>query len=225
MVKRDFIFIDEAGDPGLATPYYIQGLLHVTDESIKKLNIHLGAFRYFGNIRGELKSTKLNKIQKEQLIAILQFFIENQGFIKTTAVYLNKKNYIGPFLHPKYDGGIAWKNVENPTKFRHLMMRKLLEFHFENNQPQSNELELIIDRFHSNEQQEQRMKNYLRTNRPGYASVIPKFLHIIQADSRYVELLQVADLIAGYVKEKFFTHSEREFPNIFNCIKVLEIKK
>jgi len=27
--KRDFIFIDESGDPGSATGYYILGLLHI----------------------------------------------------------------------------------------------------------------------------------------------------------------------------------------------------
>lgn len=75
MPKRDFIFTDEASDPAEATPYYIQGLLHITDESLKKINVDLGAFRYFGHIRGEIKSTKLNKLQREKLLSIL----ENRG--------------------------------------------------------------------------------------------------------------------------------------------------
>jgi len=62
--KRDFLFIDESGEPGDVTDYYIMGLIHVTDESLKKMNIHLGAFRYFGTIKKELKSTRLNEIQK-----------------------------------------------------------------------------------------------------------------------------------------------------------------
>lgn len=158
MAKRDFIFIDESGEPGQETPYYIQGLLHITDESLKKFNIHLGAFRYFGNIRGELKSTKLNKLQKEKLLDIFKSSIFNQDFIKATAVCVDKEKYSGPYLHSK-DG---WQEIGGPTKFRHLIMRKMLECHFQNHQPQSKEIELVIDRFHSDENFEQQMRNYLK---------------------------------------------------------------
>ena len=66
------------------------------------------------------------------------------------------------------------------------------------------------------------MRNYLRTDR---FNALPDFLHIIQADSRYVELLQIVDWISGSVKEKFFTHPERDYGDLFNYINVKEILK
>ena len=210
--KRDFIFIDEAGEPGKITPYYIAGLLHLTDVSLKNINIHLGAFRYFGCIKRELTSTRLNKLQKEQLLNILKLSVDNKNFVRATAVYVDKKDYQGPYL----------KDDFNPNYFRNLIIRKLLEFHFQNNKPQTKEIELIIDRFYSSEEQEQKLRNYLRTDR---YDKLPDFLHIIQADSRYVELLQIVDWISGSVKEKFFTHPERDFRDLFEFISIKKIMK
>jgi hypothetical protein len=210
MAKRDFIFIDESGEPGQEIKYYILGLLHITDVSLKNINTHLGAFRYFGCIKRELISTRLNKLQKEQLLNILKISINNNDFIKASAIYVNKDNYQGPYL----------KSDFNPNYFRNLMIRKLLEFHFSENKPQSKEIELIIDRFYSLEEQEQKMRNYLRTDK---YNLLPNFLHIIQADSRYVELLQIADWISGSVKEKFFTHPERNYGDLFDYIMVKQI--
>jgi hypothetical protein len=212
MAKRDFIFIDEAGEPGRETDYYVLGLLHLTDETLKEINIHLGAFRYFGCIRKELISTRLNSLQKEQLLNILKICMNNNSFLKASAVYVDKKDYQGPYLKEDF----------NPNYFRNLIIRKLLEFHFSENKPQSRELELIIDRFYSSEEQEQTMRNYLRMDK---YNLLPKFLHIIQADSRYVELLQIVDWISGSVKEKFFTHPERDYGELFKYIKVKKIQR
>lgn len=214
--KRDFIFIDEAGDPGQETDYYIQGALHLTDNALKKINVHLGAFRYFGDIRGELKSTKLDKPQKEKLMTILKFSIDQDIFIKASAVYVNKNDYRGPYLKelPGYP--------KNAAMFRHLIMRKLLEVHFQTIQPQSSEVELVIDRFNLSEDRERQMKNYLKMDK---RHVLPAFKHIIQADSRYLELLQIADWVAGVVKEKFFTHPERDYADLLQYIKVTQIFK
>ena len=215
MAKRDFIFIDESGEPGEETSYYIQGLLHVTDKSLKKINIHLGALRYFGNIRAELKSTKLNKLQKEKLLDILECSVGDNDFVKASSVFVNKENYTGKYLREKL--GVP----KDTARFEHFIMRRLLESHFQENKPQSNEIEIVIDRFHSSELKEQQMRNYLR--RLSSLGVLPKFLHIIQADSRYIELLQVTDWIAGSVKEKIFTHPNRKYGDLFKYIKIKEI--
>jgi len=212
MTKRDFIFIDEAGEPGQETDYYVLGLLHLADETLKEINIHLGAFKYFGCIRKELISTRLNSLQKEQLLNILRISMKNTSFLKASAIYVDKKDYGGPYLKKDF----------NPNYFRNLMIRKLLEFHFSENKPQSREVELIIDRFYSSEEQEQTMRNYLRIDK---YNLLPKFLHIIQADSRYVELLQIVDWISGSVKEKFFTHPERDYGDLFEYIKVKKIQR
>ncbi len=212
MPKRDFLFIDESGDPGELTNYYIVGLIHLTDESLKRINIHLGAFRYFGVIKRELKSHRLTKLQKEQILNILRLPLENNIFVKASAVYVDKKEYKGPYLKEK-----------KPNHFRNLIIRKLLEFHFSLNKPQSNEIEIIIDRCYSSETQELKLRKYLRDNTK---DKLPHFLHVIQADSRYIELLQIADWISGIVKEKYFTHPQRSYLKEFlKYVKVKKIKK
>ncbi len=214
--KRDFIFIDEAGEPGENTPYYILGLLHVTDKTLKNINTHLGAFRYFGNIHKELKSTRLNQSQRDQLLYILKDSIRDNGnFIKATSIFVNKKKYEGNYLKSKPN------SLQNATRFRHFILRRLLEFHFNENNAQSKEIELICDRFHSGEEKERQMKNYL--NKLSFLHILPNFLHITQADSRYLELLQITDWIAGSVKERNFTHPERDYEDLFDYIKIKEI--
>jgi len=213
--KRDFIFIDESGDPGSATEYYILGLLHITDVSLKKINIHLGAFRYFGGVKKELKSTRLNPVQKRHLFDIIKSQIGIDRFIKTSALYINKKDYSGPYLIDQ--PGLS----RDATKFRHYVLRRLLEFHFKNTKQQSNEIEVVIDRFHTLEEKEQQLRNYLRVD---IYNALPKFLHIIQADSQYVDLLQVSDWVAGCVKEKFFIHPELDYKDLFQYIKVCQLR-
>ena len=211
--KRDFIFIDESGEPGDVTDYYIMGLIHVTDASLKKLNIHLGAFRYFGTIKKELKSTRLNEVQKNQLLNILKLSM-NDGFLKASAIYINKNEFEGNYLEDKPG------YPKDATRFRHFALRRLLEFHFQKFPAESREVELVIDRFHSTEEKEQQMRNYLRNET---FFLLPNFLHITQVDSQYVELMQIADWISGSVKEKFFVHPERDYNELFNYINVQKV--
>jgi len=134
--KRDFIFIDESGDLGMSADYYVLGLLHVTDISLRDINIHLGALRYFGGIKKELKSTTLNPLRKDQIAEILEHLASRSAFIKASAVYVSKKDYRGPYLldqHPR-----------DHAKFRNHILRKLLEFHFDDDKPQSSEIELDL---------------------------------------------------------------------------------
>ena len=65
------------------------------------------------------------------------------------------------------------------------------------------------------------LSNYLR--KLTTLSLVPNFLHIIQADSRYLELLQITDWIAGSVKEKYFIHPERDYDDSFKYISVQQI--
>jgi len=214
--KRDFVFIDESGDPGSGTSYYIVGLIHLDDATLRRLNIHLGAFRYFGSVKKELKSTRLNKVQKDLLGSIFELFSESGYPIKASAVYVDKARYRGVYLKEKLSF------PKSPTRFKHLILRKLLEFHFQKNKPQSNEIEIVVDRFHSNEAKEQQMRNYLRK---GVNFKTPPFLHIIQADSRYVELLQMTDWIIGKVKEKYFTKSKKISNKTLSYISIEEVRR
>lgn len=213
--KRDFLFIDESGDPGTFSPYYILGLIHVTDVSLKDLNLHLGALRYFGSVKRELKSSRVTPAQRDQLLRMLALTHEH-CFVRASAIYIPKKEYQGIYLTDRPDQKI------DPSRFQNLMLRRLLEHHFSIYEPQSKEIELIVDRFFTSEILEGKMRRYLREDK---YNRLPFCRHIIQADSRYVELLQVADWIAGMVKERFFTHENREFLNLFTYIKVAKILK
>jgi hypothetical protein len=191
--KRDFLFIDESGDPGLFTDYYIVGILHVTDVDIKKLNVDLGAFRYFGNVNAELKSGSTKPFRKERLLQILK-----NSDAKMSASYIIKSEYEGPFLG------------KESNKFRHYILRQAIFEHFKVYNAESNEIEVIIDRF-ENEHFESTLRSYLRVNK---FNPLPSLLHIIMADSRYVDLLQVADWVAGCVKDKFFKNTKTDTSNI-----------
>lgn len=207
MPARDFIFIDEAGEPSLASNYYALGLIHVTDIALEKINIHLGALRYFGKIKKELKSTSLSPDQKESISEII-LSVAGETFVHASAVYVDKSRYEGKYLGKD-------ELPPDGTRFRNHIARELLEFHFSQFSPQSPEIELIFDRIYLSEKQERRLRNYLSNDQP---KSLPSFKFIIQADSRYVELLQVADWIAGVVKEKYFTHPERNYREILEFI-------
>lgn len=211
--KRDFLFIDESGDPGTLSPYYILGLIHVTDVSLKDVNLHLGALRYFGSVRRELKSSRITPEQRDQLHRILAHAHDN-CFVRSSAIYVPKSEYDGIYLTDRAD------QSADASRFQNLMLRRLLEYHFSVCKPQSQEVELVVDRFYRSETLEQRMKRYLREDKHG---VLPAFLHITQADSRYVELLQIADWIAGAVKEHFFTHQDRDFADLFTFINAAKV--
>lgn len=213
--KRDFLFIDESGDAGSFSPYYILGLIHVTDVSLKELNIHLGALRYFGSVQRELKSSRVTPEQREQLFRILAY-AHQHCFVRASAVFVSKNEYGGIYLADRRD------QPKDPVHFQNLMLRRLLEHHFVVFKPQSQEVELIVDRFFRSETLEIKMRHYLRADKHGH---LPEFLHITQADSRYVELLQVADWVAGAVKEQFFTHKGRVANDFFRYINVVKILK
>ncbi|MFB6181679.1 MAG: DUF3800 domain-containing protein [Candidatus Magasanikbacteria bacterium] len=212
--KRDFIFIDESGDPGTFSDYYIQGLIHITDKSLKNINIHLSALRYFGATGKELKSTTLDPRKQEQLLNILRMSVFDNDFSQASAICVNKEDYYGPYLEEKPD------HPKDANRFRHFMIRRLLESHFKNCELQSNELELIIDRFYTNEDQERKLRKYLRIDPD---NKLPQILLINQADSRYVDLLQLSDWISGAVKEKFFTKPEKDFDDLFDYIDTQKI--
>jgi hypothetical protein len=211
---RDFIFIDEAGEPGIASNYYVLGLIHLTDVSLEKINIHLGALRYFGKIRKELKSTKMSQEEKERIPEII-LSVAGETFIAASAIYVDKNQYAGKYLGKN-------SSLFDTVKFRNNITRKLLEFHFSHILQQSREIELIFDRMYPNEGRERQLQKYLRTKE---LLPLPNFNFIIQADSRYVELLQVADWVAGVVKEKYFTHSERDYEEFLDFIHIQQIKK
>ena len=100
--KRDFLFIDETGDPGKdisggSSAYFALGAVHVTDISLEKLLRHLYAMGYFSGRFKELKSSRLSRFQKDQIEDIAKALCESDDFF-ITVIFVDKRLYSGPYF-------------------------------------------------------------------------------------------------------------------------------
>lgn len=194
--KRDFIFIDETGDPGQhgtsgSSLYYLAGCTHVTDIEMTELLNHFISLRYFNNFTKELKPLISNVILAKKLADIIKWHIDNKC-LRVSIVYLEKSRFKGPYLGSK------------PLFFRNFVLRQLLEKHFTSFSLLSNECELVFDRNDMTLRTELNFRNYLLNNWN-----LPSFRHITLADSRYVECLQVIDFIIRMAREIFLDQNSK----------------
>lgn len=198
-VKRDFVFIDESGNDGEpekegASDYYMVNALHLTDLTLQGMFNRLNHLRYFHKLDGELKNVHKNPKIRNSLLDISEWFHGVNGF-SMTSTYLDKRCYKGPYLHKDSPRG------RNPKYFRNFIIGKTLERHFYKNQTLSSpdpELEIIIDRFIENKEDEENLVNYLKKK-----CNLPSILHIVQVDSRYSDPIQIVDLFARLLKVKY----------------------
>lgn len=212
--KRDFIFIDESGDPGepqsTSSPYYVAACLHVTDVQMEDLLPHFVNLRYFKSLSRELKPIVSNPKLLPKILDILGW---HDG-IRISAVHLIKKDYKGPYLTDASPKG------KNPRYFQNFILRQLLEHHFATSKFETEEGELIIDRVSMTFANEIGLRNYLNNNWN-----LPDFAHITFADSRYVECLQIVDLIASLVRRQHCEGDATIDISFANCLNISELKK
>lgn len=195
--ERQFIFIDETGDPGHpdrrdASRYYQLNLLAVNRPLLGKIASEFSRFRYFAGAGRELERYvgKYRRVFTD-LIRVLA-----DGGALFYSFCLNKERYVGPYLknigRERYD--------YNPRLFSNFIIRKSLEKFFqEYPAPEGQEIELVFDRFLANEDDEKNLKEYLRGNYN-----LPRFLHIVQVDSMYSDAVQVVDIFGSLVKHCVF---------------------
>ena len=148
MAKNDFIFVDESGDTGykldpdtgelLSSPYFALVALHVTDESIRLINRHIAAFRFYTGFDRELKLPSEKDIFNRLVIPINDLTARRDVF--ASVVYLDKMEYAGPYLKA---GG---QRPQSARYFRNRVLRCLLESHFQSYELVSGRYELILDR-------------------------------------------------------------------------------
>lgn len=198
MAKNDFIFVDESGDTGykldpgtgglLSSPYYVLAALHVSDDSIRLINRHVAAFRFYTGFNRELKFPPEREMFTRVLNPI-QVMALRGSEIHASVVYLDKKRYTGDYLK---SGGVRQQST---LYFRNRVLRCLLEFYFDSFSLKSRQYELILDRTDMTPKQVANLESYLRGRR---GLIVPRF--ITQADSIYVEGLQVVDNIASGFK-------------------------
>ena len=198
MAKNDFIFVDESGDTGykldpetgelLSSPYYALAALHVTDDSIRMINRHVAAFRFYTQFDRELKLPTEREVFNRLLGPIGEMALGGQD-IFASVVYLDKKRYTGPYLK------VGGRRGQSGMYFRNRILRSLLEHHFQRYALVSDRYELILDRVDMKLADLENLRIYLRRN---YNFPTPNF--IIHAASIYVEGLQVVHHIASGFK-------------------------
>ena len=197
MPRHDYIFVDESGDPAytvdpesgrlLSTSFYIAAALHSCDDSIRDLNKHMAAFRYYSGLSRELKIPP-EREEYTRLIDPIRALAEGGENIWASVVYVDKLRYNGSYLKP--DVG----RPPDPLRFRNYMLRRLLEHHFQRYQLQSNQYDLVLDRIDLSREQSEDLWQYISGNRN-----IPTPAYITHAASIYVEGLQAVHHIAnGY---------------------------
>ncbi|MEN9558578.1 MAG: hypothetical protein RL141_947 [Candidatus Parcubacteria bacterium] len=211
--KRDFLFIDESGDPGLGPSSSLSftiGCLHVTDIGLEQFHRHYCSLGYFHTKLRELKSSRLSRLRKDQISDILKWLADHHH-AALSAVTVDKELYGGPYLKP--NGDIP----SQPLSFRNFLNQELLKRHFINHPPASQEIEIIFDRLVS-ETEEVNLKRSLRSD-----LVLPRLEAITQCDSRFVPALQFVDAMVHIIKETLFGDPESVDGRLLDCINLFDL--
>lgn len=214
MPKIDYFFIDESGDLGTgegdSSKYYAELVLHITDKSIPDIVKHITNWRYIKRFHKEMKV--LGSIQDIETYLTPLATMKEQNIINCSAVYLLKKDYTGPYLKTDSPKG------KYPIKFRNFIHRQLLEFHFSEYRPETENLELIFDRFDMSSEAILNLHAYLAGN-----IRLPSFKYITHADSKYTDFLQIASQLVNCIKDIISKTAGEEENAICNFISLKDI--
>jgi len=215
-----FFFVDETGDPGHpskkdSSRYYQLNIAIAHRSSLKQLNKHIAAFRYFKDTGKELKK---HTHDMKVLGGAFKDVSKKDGIIFLSYI-LSKENYTGPYLSKIGKDKFTY----DPKKFRNFVIRKSFEHIFRevvDVNLESHNLELVFDRYLESESDEDNLKQYLRGNYN-----LPHFEKIVQVDSEYSEAVQVSDYIGRYVKEYCFDGNEKMVTPLFDFIRIFVLEK
>lgn len=178
--RRDFIFIDEHGDPGppvTGSSHFASIALHTTDVSLQRLVECFADLRFYRQLYSETKNLDSNPALRPKLVEILRHLSAAHD-VHFSVTFREKSRYTGPYMDP-VDG----------IRFRNFQVRRLLEWHFSRHTVVTSECEVVFDRHSHSASQLDNLRTYLKDN---YR--LPTFTGLTAVDSRYVELIQVADL-------------------------------
>lgn len=190
-VEKEFLFIDESGDPGLiGNPIYILIGIHVTASALDEMSRHVVAFRYHHDVVREFKAQRWADKLSPAASHLLGFLgdLTATERLTTSANWLDKDTYRaggGPYLSSP---GESWR-------FRNYQIRRLLERHRQR-RPWGAELELVIDRWKMPPAVRTNLEQYLRGN----WRLRPVIADLTFVDSAYVDAIQVADIYARLLR-------------------------
>lgn len=192
--KFDYLFIDESGDPGLrGSSYYICSVFHVNDLSLHQLNSIICNFRFMFDHYNELHSYHLSSGKLRKLNGLLR---KKRRYFKCSSVYLDKKAYRGPYLRS------IGSYSANSNRFRKYMYRQVLNLHFHKFQLDTSKAELVLDRSSLSNIELANLESYLNK----YGKIPKKINYLTSVDSKYVDLIQLADLVCAHFKPDASNH-------------------
>ena len=186
-----YLLMDESGDPGLDTDFFIAGTVEVSREALKDLRRLLAPYTHHYHLYNENKAAGLSATGRPRLKACeILCAILDRDDTHASVVYVEKDRYTGPYL------GKQGKPVV-PAKFRNFVTRLLLEHHFQGrNIPTDTQIELVFDRVSMSRAVRQNLESYLSGN-----FRLPTIHHYTHVDSEYADPIFMPDLAVTVVKE------------------------
>lgn len=110
--RRDFIFIDEHGDPGPAatgSTHFASIAVHTTDTSLAPLVECSADLRFYRQIYRETKSLDSIPALRPKLAEILRHMAAAHG-IAFSITQLDKRRFTGPYMDPV--DGVRFRNFQ-----------------------------------------------------------------------------------------------------------------
>jgi hypothetical protein len=100
--KREFLFIDESGDPGIgpgSNPTYLIAGVHLSEKALEAVRLHLACFRYHHAVTKELKNwgslLKDRPTQQYKGLLFLLAELTTEGLIAGTVTWSTRRGMCG----------------------------------------------------------------------------------------------------------------------------------